>query len=167
MADNRSARLALPFIESGQAQKEVTHNEALALLDIAVQPDVEAVGVDVPPASPVAGQCWVVGTAPVGAWAGQAGRVAGWTDGGWRFLTVREGARVWDRSTSRYATRSAGTWESGVVRGAKLVVAGKQVVAEQRPAIVDPAGGSSVDAQARAAIGAILAALRAHGLVAS
>ncbi|MGJ3629200.1 DUF2793 domain-containing protein [Sphingomonas sp. MMS24-JH45] len=93
MAGNGSARLALPFIESGQAQKE-THNEALALLDIAVQPDVEGVDVDTPPASPVAGQCWIVGTTPVGPWVGQAGRIAGWTEGGWRFVSAREGASV-------------------------------------------------------------------------
>lgn len=167
MAGNGSARLALPFIETGQAQKELTHNEALALLDIAVQPDVEGVGRDAPPADPVAGQCWIVGSAPSGAWTGQAGRLAGWTESGWRFVAARDGASVWDRSTSRYVLRVGGVWESGVLRGARLVIAGKQVVAAQRPAIADPAGGASVDPEARAAITAVLAALRAHGLVAS
>jgi len=31
-------RLALPLLAVAQAQKEVTHNEALALLDLLVQP---------------------------------------------------------------------------------------------------------------------------------
>ncbi|WP_312846581.1 hypothetical protein [Sphingopyxis sp. PET50] len=37
-----TARLALPLLAMAQAQKEVTHNEALTLLDLLVQPVVEA-----------------------------------------------------------------------------------------------------------------------------
>ena len=77
-----SARLALPFIATGKAQKELAHNEALALLDLAVQAGVEAVGVDAPPGAPAPGACWIVGSAPSGAWAGHAGAVAGWTASG-------------------------------------------------------------------------------------
>ena len=35
-----TARLALPLIAPGQAQKEVSHNEALAALDLLVQAQV-------------------------------------------------------------------------------------------------------------------------------
>ncbi len=81
-----TARFALPFIAAGQAQKEVFHNEALTRVDVLLQPVVEAVGLDAPPASPATGQCWVVGAAPTGAWAGQAQSIAAWTEGGWRFV---------------------------------------------------------------------------------
>ena len=40
VSEETTARLTLPFLQSGQAQKELTHNEALTLLDIAVQPVV-------------------------------------------------------------------------------------------------------------------------------
>lgn len=44
-------------------------------------------------------------------------------------------------------------------------VGGVQVVESQQPAIPDAAGGATVDAEARAAINALLAALRIHGLI--
>ena len=39
-----SPRLALPFIQPSQAQKHVTHNEALQLLDAVVQLRIRAFG---------------------------------------------------------------------------------------------------------------------------
>ena len=51
MADT-SAILSLPYILPSQAQKHVTHNEALRLLDVMVQLAVEAFDAQVPPASP-------------------------------------------------------------------------------------------------------------------
>lgn len=44
-------------------------------------------------------------------------------------------------------------------------VAGNVVVAAQQAAITAPAGGATVDAEARTAIGSILTALRTHGLI--
>ena len=38
-----TSRLGLPTLAAAQAQKEMTHNEALTLLDVAVQPVVAAV----------------------------------------------------------------------------------------------------------------------------
>lgn len=162
---NDTARLALPLIETGQAQKEMAHNEALALIDIATQASVEAVGTNAPPAAPLPGQCWVVGTAPTGDWAGHAGAVAGWTAGGWRFVAARVGLRVWNRATAQFAVRGETTWEDGVVRGSRLSVAGQQVVGARQPAVAAPAGGSVIDAEARTAIGNMLAAMRTHGLI--
>jgi hypothetical protein len=49
MSDERTPRLALPLLQPGQAQKETTHNEALAVLDLVVQASVLAVGTNVPP----------------------------------------------------------------------------------------------------------------------
>jgi hypothetical protein len=39
------------------------------------------------------------------------------------------------------------------------------VVGSRATAIADPGGGSTVDSQARTAVGQILAALRQHGLI--
>ncbi|MGL1728872.1 DUF2793 domain-containing protein, partial [Vibrio parahaemolyticus] len=43
-------------------------------------------GLNTPPATPEDGQCWIVGTMPIGAWSQQANALAGWTAGGWRFV---------------------------------------------------------------------------------
>jgi Protein of unknown function (DUF2793) len=167
MSDDRSARLDLPQLYAGQAQKETTHNEALAVLDLAVQATVIAVGVDVPPSNPVPGDCWIVGPGPVGAWAGQARVIAGWTVGGWRFVAPREGMRAWSIADGADARFVAGAWRVGEVRAARLLVEGVQVVGAQQPTVSAPIGGVTVDAEARAAIALMLTALKEHGLLAS
>jgi hypothetical protein len=164
MTDTPTARLALPQIAPGQAQKEMYHNEALARLDCAVQACAVAAGADSPPAEPEPGECWIVGDAPAGAWAGQAGALAGWTESGWRFVAPFEGMRVWMADSHGFALFSEGSWRLGEAHG-RLIVDGIQVVGPQAAAIDDPAGGTTVDGEARAAVAAILAALREHGLV--
>ena len=157
-------RLALPLLAAGQAQKEMSHNEALSRLDLLVQAAAAAIGEDVPPAAPEPGRCWIVGDSPEGAWAGHAGEVAGWTEGGWRFAAPREGMRLWLGLEAGSAVFASGAWRAGEVHG-RLVVEGQQVVGTRGAGIMEPTGGTVVDAAARAAIIAVLEALRAHGLI--
>jgi Protein of unknown function (DUF2793) len=160
-------RLSLPFIVAGQAQKEVTHNEALMRLDALVQPSVEAIGLNAPPGALQFGACWIVGTAPSGAWANEANSLACWTQGGWRFNPAREGMIVWSISDKVLAGFIGSVWTIGEVPLQALIIDGKQVVGSQLPAISLPASGTVVDAEARFAIGEILNALRNHGLIAA
>ncbi|WP_375382374.1 DUF2793 domain-containing protein [uncultured Sphingomonas sp.] len=160
-----TARLALPLLQPGQAQKELFHDEALTLLDLAVQPVVEAVGLDTPPADPVPGQAWIVGTAPAGDWAGQPGALAGWTEGGWRFIAAIDGASVWSRADRCRARHDGGAWVVGEARVRHVSVGGVPVLGARAAAVSDPAGGATVDAEARGAVAGILAAMRAHGLI--
>lgn len=163
---SETARWALPLLTAGQAQKEMTVNEALAALDLLAGASAMAVGTNTPPPTPVAGQCWVVGSTPTGAWSGHAGALAGWTAGGWRFLSPREGWRVWSEADGCPATYAGGAWRVGTLAATEVTVAGLRVVGARRPAIAAPSGGSTVDAEARSAIGQVLAALVAHGLIA-
>ncbi|MFB9148637.1 DUF2793 domain-containing protein [Roseovarius ramblicola] len=105
-----SPRLSLPFILPSQAQKHVTHNEALTRLDIAVQLAVEAVGAATPPALPQAGQVWALGPSPTGAWAGQAGMLAAFVNESWLFVAPGEGWRALDKSDGRLFRRAAPDW---------------------------------------------------------
>ncbi|MCW4462214.1 DUF2793 domain-containing protein [Sphingomonas sp. BT-65] len=130
-----------------------------------VQPCVEAFGLGAPPPDPVPGQCWIVGDSPAGAWAGSAGALASWTEGGWRFAAPREGMAVWIAGEELAARYVSGAWRAGQLSAAQLVIDGEQVVGAREGAIDEPDGGSVVDAEARAAIEAILQALRAHGLI--
>ena len=59
---NTTGRLLLPYILQSQSQKEVTHNDALNILDVLIQAVVQDVGLNTPPGSPTIGQCWVVGS---------------------------------------------------------------------------------------------------------
>lgn len=50
---------------------------------------------------------------------------------------------------------------------AELLVDGVKVIGEQQAFIADPAGGSTTDTEARAAIASIIDVLIAHGLIAA
>lgn len=165
MTEQATARLAMPLIAAGQAGKELTHNEALALLDMLVQPAVEAVGINAPPTDPQPGQCWILGNAPTGSWAGHAGALAGWTSDGWRFVAPGEGFAAWCKSSAKPVAYRNGLWQEGDVVAGRIVIGGKQVLGARTGAIVDPAGGSVIDDKARTAITAILGTLRQHGLI--
>ncbi|URW75459.1 DUF2793 domain-containing protein [Sphingomonas donggukensis] len=160
-----TARFALPFIQPGQAQKEMTHNEALASIDIALHAGVVAAGIDVPPASPAPGACWIVGDSPVGAWSGHARMLAGWSDGGWRFVPPCEGMTAWVAADARRLLFRNGSWAVGPVAADILTVGGHAMLGAPVAAIAGPAGGATVDAEGRSTIAAILSALRHHGLM--
>lgn len=164
MTDETTPRLGLPYLQTGQAQKEMSHNEALALIDFAAQASVEALGVDAPPDAPAQGDCWIVGEGATGAWSGRAGAIAAWTAGGWRFIPPREGMRAWVRETGEFAVRREGHWVAGRLDG-RLFIDGVQVVGPRAAGIDDPSDGDTIDSHARTAINAILKALREHGLV--
>lgn len=92
-------RLALPYIQTQQAQKEVTHAASLNRLDALVQPVVQQIGLNAPPGSPADGQCWIVGASPTGAWAGQANRLSQRIGGVWVFHAPFVGLVVFDAAT--------------------------------------------------------------------
>ena len=163
---DETARFGLPQLAPGQAQKEWAHNEALLRIDLLLCAALEGAASATPPASPPAGACYLIGAGATGAWAGKDGMVAGFTEGGWRFIAPIDGMRMLDRTSGQLIVRRGGTWESGISRAAEYKVAGVTVVREQQAAIADPTGGTTVDGQSRAAVSAILAALRTHGLIA-
>lgn len=87
----KSPRLSLPFIQPSQAQKHITHNEALKLLDTLTQLSVLAIQQAPPAETAESGDCYIVGKTPVGDWAGQAGNIASFVDGAWHFSLPRAG----------------------------------------------------------------------------
>lgn len=160
-------RIGLPLLEQAQAQKETTHNEALALLDIVTQAVVVAIAPGTIPAAPQPGQCWIVGAVPSGAWAGRAHAIAGWTEGGWRFVDAIEGMSVWSLADNMLARFSLGEWDVGRATAATFSIGGQQVVGARQASIAAPTGGSVVDVEARSVIVALTARLTAHGLISS
>lgn len=160
-------RYGIELLASGQAQKEVSHNEALLRIDALLHAAVESRSLAAPPAAPTPGQCWIVADGASGAWAGQSGRFAHFRDGGWRFVAPQEGCLVWVRGEGVFARLTPWGWNVGDWPANAVVVAGNKVVGGRQPAIAAPNGGATVDAEARAAISAVLAALRTHGLIAS
>ena len=160
-----SPRFALPFILPGQAQKEAYHNEALALIDAALHAQIEAGPVDGIPADPEPGQCWIVGAAASGAWAGKADALACWTAGGWRFVPPRPGMLAWNIDPGCWLYWTGSAWSAGEWPAAALVIDGQQVVGPRLPDVPSPSGGTIIDAEARAAVDGLIATLKSHGLI--
>ena len=73
---------------------------------------------------------------------------------------------VWSIGDAVEARFSGSGWALGEVRGGRVLIGGTPVVGPRQSAIAGASGGTIADAEARAAIDAILAALRAHGLIA-
>jgi len=158
-------RLGLPLLAAGQAQKDITHNEALALIDLIAQAVVESADLSVPPATPEIGRCWVVAAGAGGHWAGREGAIAGWTAAGWLFVTPWSGWRAWARDRDHMIRFDGAAWVDEPGRKDGFYVGGQRVVAARQAAIAAPSGGATQDVQARDALIAILAALQAHGLI--
>ena len=103
-------RLALPLIQPAQAQKHVTHNEALVLLDALAHLTLAGTGAETPPASAADGEAWALGPLPTGLWQGQGGAVAVRSNGGWVFAAPRAGWRAWDTSEDRALRHNGMDW---------------------------------------------------------
>lgn len=165
MSDYASVRLGLPYLVSGQAQKDITHNEALTLIDMAVAPVARSLDIGEPPAAPESGACWIVAAPASGAWSGQEGRIACWTGGGWRFLAPPDGMRIWIGDRELWAQREGGTWSVGIERAVEIRIGDAAVLGSRKPAVALPDGGATIDIEARTAIAAVIDRLRAHGLI--
>lgn len=96
-----SENLNLPYIASAQAQKHVTHNEAIRALDALLHLSVISASLTSPPASPVNGDRYIPASGANGAWTGHENAIAAFQDGGWIFYAAGEGWLSWiqDEST--------------------------------------------------------------------
>jgi Protein of unknown function (DUF2793) len=93
MAD--SAHLKLPYIDANQAQKHVTHNEGVRLLDALVQMAVISRTLTAPPGSPVDGDRYIVAAGATATWAGWDLNIAYYVDGAWMKLVPQLGWLAW------------------------------------------------------------------------
>ena len=78
-------RSGLPLLAAAQAQKHVTHNEALVALDAIQGMRILDRDLSAPPASPADGDAYLVKATATGDWTGQDGNIAYCIDGAWNF----------------------------------------------------------------------------------
>ena len=86
-----TTHLLLPYILAAQAQRHVTHNEAVRLLDAVVQLSVLDRDLTAPPALPADGDRYIVASGATGLWVGWDLNVTTWVDGVWMRLVPRPG----------------------------------------------------------------------------
>ena len=106
-----TARLLLPFIAPNQAQKHVTHNEGLQILDAVTQLSLQSLSLTTPPEDSVEGQCWYVAEPATGAWEAQNGKIAIWQAGTWAFIDVEIGWRAWVQDDAVFKVWNGSAWQ--------------------------------------------------------
>lgn len=139
-----SPRFALPLLFAGQAQKEFTVNEALALTDALLHLAVAGEAAS-PPVAPTDGDCWLVHASATGDWTGYGGHIACRQSGTWLHIAPRDGLRAYNRAAAQ-DWFYAGGWHTAT-------------------AVAAPTGGTTIDSEARTAIAGILAALSAARII--
>ncbi|WP_230531852.1 DUF2793 domain-containing protein [Microvirga roseola] len=102
--------LALPLLAAAQAQKHVTHNEALAALDALVHLAVRERGRTAPPAAPEEGERYLFGAGATGAFANHEGDITFFDLGLWRFLAPRPGWRAYMEAEDRIVVFDGAQW---------------------------------------------------------
>ncbi|MBP0438578.1 DUF2793 domain-containing protein [Tianweitania sediminis] len=105
-----SPNLSLPYIMPSQAQKHVTHNEAIRALDALVQIAVLARNVAMPPPSPAEGDRYLVPSGAVEPWADHVGFLAAWQDGAWAFYAPQSGWTAWVQNEAVLLVHHNGGW---------------------------------------------------------
>lgn len=111
MPEDLSANLSMPLLMPSQAQKHVTHNEALLVLDALVQLTVADRGLAVPPSSPTNGDRHIVSPAAAGLWGGPAHSIAVMVNNVWLFYTPRPGWQAYVLTENRTVVWQNGTWQ--------------------------------------------------------
>jgi len=107
---NNTPNLALPYLAAAQAQKHVTVNEALGLIDALAQLAVNSVGATSPPATPNEGERHIIGASATDAWVGWDDSIALYFGGAWLRLIPQPGWKAWDVSAGELLIWSGSAW---------------------------------------------------------
>ena len=108
-------------VEAGGAGHINGFRALLRAFDQLVQATVKLQGVNTPPGSPASGDAYIVGSAPTGACAGQAGKIAVWsteiattdTDTkvpAWAFYTPKAGWIIYVETDAAFMLYSGSAW---------------------------------------------------------
>ncbi|KAF0227744.1 MAG: hypothetical protein FD175_2450 [Beijerinckiaceae bacterium] len=102
--------LTLPYLAAGQAQKHVTLNESLRMLDALVQLSAVSRAISTPPASPAEGHRYIIAAGASGVWSGHVGKVAAFQDGGWMIYAPKEGWLVYVQDEDKLYAFDGAAW---------------------------------------------------------
>jgi len=138
----QTPNLKLPYIMAAQAQKHVTHNEAIRALDAIVQLGTLDRDLSAPPASPVEGDRYIVAAGASGAWSGHDGSIAAWQDGVWMLHAPVPGWIAWVADEDALVAFDGTAWVSagaGSINPAPLVGVNATADATNRLSVASPA----------------------------
>jgi hypothetical protein len=111
---SESPHLGMPYLQPAQAQKHVTMNEALRVLDALTQISVLDRDLAAPPATPDEGDRYIVASSASGAWEGRSTEIAVWRDGAWAFHAPKPGWLCWVVDDEALVVWDGATWTAAV-----------------------------------------------------
>lgn len=105
-------KLGMPELSVSQASKEITHNQALAIVDQVSQLTVVS-RTNTPPGSTTDGAAYIVTATATGAWTGKEGQIAYWLNSvaAWQFIVPANGWLAWSNADSKTYRRESGVWQ--------------------------------------------------------
>ena len=106
----KTTNLQLPLLVQNQAGKEITHNEALIILDNIVQNGVIDKDLTTPPTEPNTSDLYIVGKNATGLWEDKDNQLA-FYDNGWRFIEPRNGFIFWVNDESKLYCFNGTKWQ--------------------------------------------------------
>ncbi len=106
-----TGRFDLPLIMPNQAQKHITHNEALTLIDGLCHLVIKSFGQTTPPVDALIDEAYVIGANATGLWFDEDNNIALNTDTGWRFIAPRQGIIALDSGSSKLVLFDQGAWQ--------------------------------------------------------
>ena len=107
---SKTANLSLPLILSSQAQKHVTHNEALLTLDAIVQLCVHSRNINAIPENIDQDNQFIIGENPQGAFEGHAFEIAIFQNNAWVFYKANAGWLAWLKSENQFVVFDGQEW---------------------------------------------------------
>ncbi|GGD98829.1 hypothetical protein GCM10011529_01200 [Polymorphobacter glacialis] len=159
---SETIRHGLALLASGQAQKEVSHNEAILAIDRQMHLSISSRVLAVAPSTPVPGDAYIVPSGAGGAWASAADAIASYDGFGWILTAPVIGCVAWIVDEAGFVVFDGGWSDGWPVSG--LVIAGRKILAGSPVGVALEIGGSIVDIEARAAITQIIDSLRTQGI---
>ncbi|MDR0571466.1 MAG: DUF2793 domain-containing protein [Rickettsiales bacterium] len=105
-----TSNLKLPLMLPNQSGKEITHNEALVILDNIIQNPVIDNTLHVPPANPIINDLYIVGSDATDEWTDKENCLA-FYDNGWNFVEPKEGFTFFLKSSHTFYTFDGEDWK--------------------------------------------------------
>ena len=116
-----TARFSLPFIMPAQAQKHLTHNEALRVLDLFLHLCIQDDTLITPPETAHENDAYIIPDGAIDEWSGRINQIAVFWDGAWQFFVPAAGWVAWIKTTQKVAVFDGNAWTISTTSGGAAV----------------------------------------------
>lgn len=109
-----TTHLGITLLETAQAQKEITINEAFARIDAILNTGIIDKDLATPPGTPLAGDSYIIAADATGDWAGKSFQIA-YFDQIWRFIVPNRGLLLWVNDENVHYIYNGSVWQMIVI----------------------------------------------------